>query len=63
MLLSKEEESLIRLIRALPPDQAENIFAWAAQLRDLANGRPVDWSDYWYEEDLADASSAALRRL
>ena len=30
---------------------------------DLARGRTIDWSDSWSEEDLADATTASLRRF
>ena len=63
MLLTAQEESLISVVRALPPDQAGRVLDWVCKLADLARGRPVDWSDSWSDEDLADASTAALRRL
>ena len=63
MVLSSKEESLISVVRALPPDEAGRVLDWACQLEDLAGGRTVDWSDSWSDEDLADATSAALRRL
>jgi len=63
MVLSTKEESLISVVRALPPDEAGRVLDWACQLTDLAGGRPVDWSDSWTNEDLADATSASLRRL
>lgn len=63
MVLSANEESLISVIRALPPVEAERVFDWARQLADLAGGRAIDWSDSWSDEDLADATAAALSRL
>jgi hypothetical protein len=36
------------------------VITWATQLRDLANGKSVDWSDAWTDEDLADAQRASL---
>jgi len=36
---------------------------WAPQLSDLAGGRAVEWSDSWTDEDLAEATTAALRRF
>jgi hypothetical protein len=45
MLLSASEESLIEVVRMLPPDEARKVLVWAQQLADLACGRPVDWSD------------------
>ena len=63
MVLSAQEESLISVVRALPPDEAGKVLNWARQLADLADGRPVDWSDSWTDDDLADATTAALRRF
>jgi hypothetical protein len=63
MVLTAHEESLIGVVRALPPDEAGKVLNWARQLADLAGGRAVEWSDTWTDEDLADASAAALRRL
>lgn len=50
-------------LRALPPDAAEQVYAWAISLRELANGKDVDWSSTWTEEDLADAQRASLARF
>jgi len=63
MVLSPQEESLISVVRALPPDEAGKVFDWAHQLADLASGRPVQWSDSWTDEDLADATAASVRRF
>jgi len=63
MVLSPKEESLISVVRALPPDEAGKVLDWACQLADLADGRTVQWSDSWTEEDLADATAAAVRRF
>lgn len=58
--LSENEEHLVQVLRALPPEAAEKVIVWATQLRDLANGKSVDWSDTWTREDLDDASKASL---
>ena len=58
--LSEKEERLVEALRALPPGTADQVIAWTTRLRDLANGRSVDWSDTWTEEDLADARRASL---
>jgi hypothetical protein len=58
--LSENEERLVEALRALPPDAADQVIAWTTQLRDLADGRGVDWSDTWSDEDLADARRASL---
>jgi hypothetical protein len=63
MVLSAQEESLISVVRALPPDEAGKVLEWARQLADLADGRAVQWSDSWTDEDLAEATAAALRRF
>ena len=63
MVLDAQEESLIRVVRALPPEEAQKILTWARQLADLGNGRTVDWADSWNDEDLADATAAAVRRF
>lgn len=63
MVLSAKEESLINVVRALPPVEAVRVLDWARQVADLADGRPVDWSDSWSDEDLADATAAAMRRF
>ncbi|HTC91692.1 MAG TPA: hypothetical protein VK686_25475 [Bryobacteraceae bacterium] len=63
MTLSPQEESLISVVRALPPDEAGKVLDWARQLADLAGGRTVQWSDSWTDEDLAEATAAAVRRF
>jgi hypothetical protein len=63
MVLSAQEESLISLVRALPPEEAGKVLNWARQLADLARGRIVEWSDSWSDEDLAEATAAAVQRF
>lgn len=63
MVLSSQEESLISVVRALPPEEAGKVLNWARQLADLAGGRTIEWSDSWTDEDLADATAAAVRRF
>ena len=63
MVLSANEESLISVVRALTPVEAGRVLHWARQLADLAGGRAIDWADSWSEEDLADATAAAVHRL
>jgi hypothetical protein len=55
MVLSAQEESLINVVRALPPEEAQKVLTWANQLGDLARGREIEWSDHWTDEDLAEA--------
>jgi hypothetical protein len=50
----------VEALRALPPDAADQVITWTTRLRDLADGRSVDWSDTWTDEDLADARRASL---
>ena len=61
--LSENEERLVEALRALPPDAADQAIAWTTRLRDLANGKNVDWSDTWTDEDLADVQRASLAKF
>jgi hypothetical protein len=63
VVLSAQEESLISAVRALPPEQAGKVLNWALQLADLAGERTIEWSDSWTDEDLAEATAAAVRRF
>jgi len=63
MVLNAGEESLINVVRTLPPEEARKVLDWARQLGDLGRTRAVEWSDSWSEEDLADATAASLRRF
>ncbi|MCX6633023.1 MAG: hypothetical protein NTW28_35965 [Candidatus Solibacter sp.] len=63
MVLTLQEESLISAVRALPPEEAGKVLNWAHQLADLAGGRPIEWSDSWSDEDLAEATADAVRRF
>ena len=63
MVLTTQEESLISVVRALPPEEAGKVLDWARQLADLAGGRAVAWSDSWTDEDLREATTAAMRRF
>jgi hypothetical protein len=63
MVLSPQEESLISVVRALPPDEAGKVLDWARQLADLAAGRAVQWSDSWTDRDLAEATASSVRRF
>jgi hypothetical protein len=63
MILSANEESLIKVVRALRPEEAGKVLDWAQQLADLGGKRAIDWSDSWSDEDLADATAASLRRF
>jgi hypothetical protein len=59
--LAEREEQLVEALRALPPAVSEHVATWVAQLRELGEGRSVDYSDTWSEEDMADARRASLR--
>ena len=63
MVLSASEESLIQLVRTLNPEEARKILNWAQQLADLGNGHPVEWSDSGSDEDLTEATAAAMTRF
>jgi hypothetical protein len=63
MVLSPQEESLISVVRTLPPEEAGKMLNWARQLADLAGGRVIEWSDSWSDEDLAEATAAAVQRF
>jgi hypothetical protein len=63
MVLNAQEESLISVVRALSPKEAGKVLDWARQLADLAGGRAIEWSDAWTDEDLSEATAAALQRF
>ncbi len=63
MVLSASEESLIKVVRMLPPGEAKKVLDWAQQLTDLGGGRPVEWSDSWSDDDLREATAASLKRF
>jgi hypothetical protein len=63
MVLTEHEESLISVVRALPPQEAGKVLEWARQLADLAGDRTIEWSDAWTDEDLAEATAASVRHL
>ena len=63
MVLSAQEESLISVVRTLPPEEAGKVLNWAHQLADLAGGRMIEWSDAWTDEDLAEATAAAIQHF
>jgi hypothetical protein len=63
MVLSASEESLIKVVRMLPPDEAAKVLVWAQQLADLGSGRRFEWSDSWSDDDLRDATLASLERF
>jgi hypothetical protein len=63
MVLNAQEESLISVVRALSPEEAGKVLDWARQLADLAGGRAIEWSDAWTDQDLAEATAAAVQRF
>ena len=63
MVLSANEESLIKAVRMLPPDEARKVLVWAQQLADLERGRRIEWSDSWSDDDLREATRASLERF
>jgi hypothetical protein len=63
IVLTEKEEQLVATICVLPEGTTDQIILWASQLADLADGRPIDWSDAWSDEDLRDATAASMRNL
>ena len=63
MVLNANEESLINVVRMLPPEEAGKVLTWAQQLADLAGGQRIDWADSWSDEDLREATIASLARF
>ena len=63
MTLSASEESLIKVVRMLPPEEARKVLDWAQRLADLGSARPIEWSDSWSDEDLREATAASLERF
>jgi hypothetical protein len=63
MALGAQKESLIGVVRALPPEEAGKVLNCARQLADLARGGTIEWSDSWTDEDLAEATAAAVQRF
>jgi hypothetical protein len=63
IVLTEKEEQLVATIRVLPEGTTDQIMLWASQLADLADGRPIDWSDAWSDEDLRDATAASMWNL
>ena len=63
MVLSVEEESLVKVLRALPPEETTKLLSWATHVAQLSKGKEIEWSDSWSEEDLADATAYSLRRF
>jgi hypothetical protein len=63
MTLTAQEEALIGVVRQLPPDEGSKVLRWAQQLREIAGSGPVQWSDSWTEEDLADARRSSMDRV
>ncbi len=63
MVLSASEESLIRVLRMLPPGEAQKVLDWAQHLAELGGDRPVEWSDSWSDDDLREATAASIKRF
>jgi len=63
MVLSPQEEALIRVVRTLPPAETARMIQWANQLCDVAQGERIAWSDSWSDEDITDAARASLKRF
>ena len=63
MVLTIDEESSIKVVRALPPEEAREVLTWASHLADSSERPEIEWSDSWTDEDLPDATSAAIKRF
>ena len=63
MVLSADEESLIKVVRQLPPEEAGKVLIWAQRLADLGGEGRVDWSDSWSDGDFREATRASLERF
>lgn len=63
MVLSANEQSLMKVVRMLPPDEARKVLVWVQQLPDLGGDRRVEWSDSWSDDDLREATLASLGRF
>jgi len=63
MVLSDVEESLIKVVRTLAPDEARKVLDWAQQLGDLGGDSRVEWSDSWTDDDLREATAASVERF
>jgi len=57
--LSADEERWVETLRALPSGTAAQMITWANRLRELSDGRDVDWSATWTDEDMGDAQRAS----
>jgi hypothetical protein len=42
MILNASEESLIKVVRMLPADEAKKVLDWAQHLADLGSGRHIE---------------------
>jgi hypothetical protein len=58
--LSENEERLVETFRLLTPASADEVIAWINRLRKLGNGKGIDWSDSWSEEDIVDLQRASM---
>ena len=63
MVLTPKEESLVRSLRTLPHEAADQVIAWTLKVAELARGGPVEWSDSWTDEDLREAQAASVRNF
>jgi len=65
MVLSASEESLIKVVRMLGPEEGRKVLVWAERLLGLGLGNEcrVEWSDSWSDGDLREVSLASLERF
>ena len=60
IILSENEERLVETFRTLTPASADRLITWVNALSELGNGKTMDWSDSWSEEDLHDVQRASF---
>lgn len=60
IILSEKEERLVETLRTLTPASANQVYTWINALHELGNGKSLDWSSSWSEEDMEDIQRASL---
>lgn len=63
MVLTSEEEALIGAVRSLPVEEVARLTHWAKQIGALSKGGPVEWSDSWSDEDIAEIGADSMRHF
>jgi hypothetical protein len=63
MLLTDEEEKLVKSLRSLPKATADRMMLWTRQLAQFSERGPVEWSANWTEEDLRDVMATSISKF